>query len=66
MLFFWFRITEFNCIVFDTWGYSIFRDFYSSRFFTRSALYSCEIFIIFYLSSLGFILSTSFCTRLTS
>ncbi len=66
MLFFWFRITELSCIVFDTWGYITWIDFSSSLFFTLSDLYNWDIFIIFSRSYFWFILSTYLCTKFTS
>lgn len=66
ILFFWLKITEFNCIVFETCGSITFIDFYKSLFFILYDLYNCDIFMIFYFSYFMFILSIYFWTRLTN
>lgn len=66
MLFFWFNMTEFNCIVFETWGSITFNDFYKSLFLTLSDLYNWEILMILSFNYFVFMLSISFWTKLTN
>lgn len=55
ILFFWFKITEFNCITLETWGYITLIAFSSYLFWTLSLLYNWEIFTILSFNSLSLI-----------